>query len=56
MVKMTSFNGFVYLLLTADELKKRTLAEVYGNHALSSKDIVFRDNNITLFKLPKFYD
>jgi len=56
MAKMTSYKGFVYLLLTADELQEKKLSEIYGNHALSSKDIVFRDNNVTLFKLPKFYD
>ena len=56
MVRMTSYGGYIYLLFTADELQKKTLAEVYGNNALSSKDIVYRDNNVTLFKLPKFYD
>ena len=56
MIKMTSFGGFIYLLLTLDELDRIRLQEVYGNHALSSKDIVYRDNNVVLLKLPKFYD
>jgi len=54
MIKMTSFGGFIYLLLTLDELDRIRLQEVYGNHALSSKDIVYRDNNVVLLKLPKF--
>ena len=54
MIKMTSFGGFIYLLLTLDELDRIKLQEVYRNHALSSKDIVYRDNNVVLLKLPKF--
>jgi len=54
MIKMTSYRGFLYVLLTEDELKRRTLQEVYGIHALSSKDIVYRDKDVTLLKLPKF--
>jgi len=54
MIKMTSFGGFIYLLLTLDELDRIKLREIYGNHALSSKDIVYRDNNVVLLKLPKF--
>lgn len=42
------------MLLTSDELERRTLQEVYGIHALSSKDIVYRDKDVTLLKLPKF--
>ena len=51
---MTSYRGFLYVLLTSDELERRTLQEVYGIHALSSKDIIYRDKDVTLLKLPKF--
>jgi len=54
MIKMTSYRGFLYVLLTSDELERRTLQEVYGIHALSSKDIIYRDKDVTLLKLPKF--
>ena len=46
-------DGLTYLMVDTAEEKKVRIIDVYGERGMTSNDVVYKDNHITIFILPK---
>jgi len=53
MVKMETIDGITYLIVKRDEADKIRIVDVYGERGMTSNDVVYKDNHIIVFIIPK---
>ena len=46
-------DGITYLMVWSDEAEQVRIIDVYGERGMTSNDVAYKDNHITVFILPK---